>query len=276
MSPPRNSIGPVLQMKPHAKPDGRRPPVADAADRGVGEPDAHRRPAHAAASGAAEVLEEPQPHLAHRGECRHGMPETRRRGTSPTMAIVAACRSSATSCPTNVAPMTVPRSASTTRRARPVVAVGEDAGTARRLDRHVGDAHVAPGLLGPLRGEPDRRRTRVRRRRPAARRSDRPSPRARPTGRCRPGARRPGRDHVAGGAALVLALVGEQRPVVHVADGVQPVAVAVGALTSSVSSTSSQEPGSRPTVSSPTGASAACGPWRRAPRRRSPSSRRRA
>ena len=34
---------------------------------------------------------------------------------------------------------------------------------------------------------------------------------------------RPGRDDVAGGPRLVLALVGEQRAVVHVADGVQPV-----------------------------------------------------
>ena len=42
-------------------------------------------------------------------------------------------------------------------------------------------------------------------------------------------AERPRDDHVAGGAALVLALVGEERAVVHVAHRVEPVALAVGA-----------------------------------------------
>ena len=40
-------------------------------------------------------------------------------GTSPTIAIVAACSSSATSGPTNVAPTSTPRSVSITARAAP-------------------------------------------------------------------------------------------------------------------------------------------------------------
>jgi len=40
-------------------------------------------------------------------------------GTSPTMAIVAACRKSATSGPTNVAPTSSSRSVSTTNRVVP-------------------------------------------------------------------------------------------------------------------------------------------------------------
>ena len=138
--PPRGRRGPARRRLPRGRPRGRgcgsgpvrgrRARRAGGAARARSARDLPRRRSpwreatggerldRRAGAGHAELLEQVEPDLAPRGEGRDGVRQPRA-GTSPTTAIVAAWRNSATSGPVNVAPTSTPRSSSTTRRVVP-------------------------------------------------------------------------------------------------------------------------------------------------------------